>query len=487
MTGKIQIFPRGNEWGRVAVIVLFFTVMANLAESWWLDETGMIAIMKDSFPGMVRSYATEFPMLSLYDVFMWPWLHVFGYSELASRVPSILFGMVTIALTAKTSKLLFPGLNPWIAPVILFTMDPVTRAMTDARHYTMTLAFLAAAFHDWARFLRDGRDRDWIKACAWGGLSVLTKFFAIEAMAFLITACFFGGNWFRRPSRRAQVAGIAITGAFFLAQVPLIIDFTRMSSEHSRINPVAPDKLREFLVYSAFNPALVALAAGLFLLWASRRTPDVHAPGTSGDTRPLTILFAVMAVTPPAVHYLTYLTTNAFVIRPPYMISMYLPSAFMFSGIFRLFTVPGTRRSVVVILTAIIALFTTMTSESREDWRRGAALVRELDSVRAPVVLIQTGLPQANHVRFLPRPFLAAAGVAYGLDGIMVGMPSILTGETVDYLERVIREHGLEKETRPVMMIAKTPSYLVADHLARRLGKRLASLEQNGIIVFMLY
>jgi hypothetical protein len=189
----------------------------------------------------------------------------------------------------------------------------------------------------------------------------------------------------------------------------------------------------------------------------------------------------------PVLHFLVYKLTGAFVVHSNYIVSAFIPSAIFWSTIVsRTLQTPEWKRACITILFLATA-FQTVTGTKSENWRRAINLINVCKDSRNKLVLIQSGFYENAHPELLSYPLLSGPGIAYPVEGLVVAIPSNLSKNSKIYLEKIIEEYRLEEATDPVMIIARSPSWMVASALAERLGRKLTSLEIEGTIVFELY
>lgn len=482
MTGNFK--SSAIDWGRIAVVLVLVLVFTRLAQSFWIDETGMIAELRQPFALMVRDYTRVFPMLSLYEMFMWLHGRIWGYSEVAMRMPSVLAAAVILFNVHRSVGRLAPGTGIFLPSVVLLCMEPVTGFLTSARPYAITLAALSFSIWHWLAHVTDDANKStthWWKFCAWGAMAAAFKIFAIETPLILLAAAWILTPPDLLPRRRDRLAGSLMILLPALVQIPMLIHFNERSTLHSYRGQLAAQWLLDFLVYSLAPPAVVVVVSGLLV-----KSITTHKGRLDASHLPRWTL-AVMGIIPVVVtgtHLAIYLTTGAFVIHSNYIIAAYLPAAiFWASSIARIAGTPAWKSlGAGLLLTG--AVFQAVTAVQPENWRRAINLVNAREATRNPVVLIQAGFYENAHPELLPYPLLSGPAIAYPVRGTAVAIPSNLSEASRAYLERIIRQHGLDSAEQPLMLLARSPSILVAQHLADRLGKQMASLEQGGIIVF---
>lgn len=145
-----------NYWIVVLLITSFLIRIINLNQSIWLDEATTAKVVK-SFPFfqiITKFSPTDFHP-PLYYLFMKLWTNLFGYSEIALRLPSVIFSVFTgyiIYLIVKRIKDEKTGL--WAAAFFLFS-PLIIYYSQEARMYSLATLFLTLAVFFYYQFLAD--------------------------------------------------------------------------------------------------------------------------------------------------------------------------------------------------------------------------------------------------------------------------------------------------------------------------------------------
>jgi len=125
-------------------LILRFVV---INQSFWLDEAiGALVVKNQTFWQIL----TEFPKYDfhppLYYLTLKLWSSLFGYSEIALRTPSVLFGIGTLYLVYKIGKI-FNERVGLIASILLATSQFHIYYSQEARMYSMAAFLAALAFY----------------------------------------------------------------------------------------------------------------------------------------------------------------------------------------------------------------------------------------------------------------------------------------------------------------------------------------------------
>ena len=154
---------------KILLIFLFAFLIRLIAlnQSLWLDEAITASVVKNFifFQIISKFSPTDFHP-PLYYLFMKLWTNLFGYSEIALRMPSVIFSLLTGYVIYRISKLLVPrslGEVGWSA--IFFLFNPlIIYYSQEARMYMMATFFLTAALYFFIRlchteFISGSRNR----------------------------------------------------------------------------------------------------------------------------------------------------------------------------------------------------------------------------------------------------------------------------------------------------------------------------------------
>lgn len=120
----------------------FILRLISLNQSLWLDEgINVIAAQKFTFLGMITQYAVADFHPPGWFMILWIWGKIFGYSEIAIRLPSVIFGIITIYIVYLIGKKLVSKDLGLIAAIILSINPLHIYYSQEARMYALaTLA-----------------------------------------------------------------------------------------------------------------------------------------------------------------------------------------------------------------------------------------------------------------------------------------------------------------------------------------------------------
>lgn len=117
--------------------------LINLHQSLWLDESiSALAVKSQSFWGILTQFSPGDVHPPLYYLVLKLWTNFFGYSEIALRFPSVLFGVVAsyfVYLIAKKKIALLAALFLAVNPLAIYYSQ-------EARMYSLALFAVTASF-----------------------------------------------------------------------------------------------------------------------------------------------------------------------------------------------------------------------------------------------------------------------------------------------------------------------------------------------------
>ncbi|OGE72233.1 hypothetical protein A3H40_02535 [Candidatus Daviesbacteria bacterium RIFCSPLOWO2_02_FULL_38_15] len=110
-------------WGILGVGLLLRLISLN--QSLWFDEgINIMAARSFSFLGMLTQYAVADFHPPGWFAILWVWGKLFGYSETALRIPSVIFGTITIYMTYLIGrKLVSPKIG--LLAALLLSINPL--------------------------------------------------------------------------------------------------------------------------------------------------------------------------------------------------------------------------------------------------------------------------------------------------------------------------------------------------------------------------
>jgi uncharacterized membrane protein len=185
------------------IVLAIVLRLPNLGESVWYDEVWYATSRAGSSLAEEWSLFLMEAPAPLYGVVMHFWVRVFGASEVAVRVPSLLFGLASIGLTYRLAGAYGSPWVPSLAAAFLCVSPVHVWYSQEATPYAMTLFFLLASVLAWLR-LREDPARPW-RYAVYGGALLVTVFTHYFTAVFLLPLTLLGLG-FDASSRRRLLA-----------------------------------------------------------------------------------------------------------------------------------------------------------------------------------------------------------------------------------------------------------------------------------------
>lgn len=130
----------------IILVIGLLIRLFSLNQSLWLDEAiNVMAVKSYSFFGLITQYAIADFHPPGYSVILWFWTRVFGISEIAIRVPSIIFGVLTIYIIFLIGKKIHSKSLGLLVAVLLAVNPLHIFYSQEARMYA--LAAMAVSFN----------------------------------------------------------------------------------------------------------------------------------------------------------------------------------------------------------------------------------------------------------------------------------------------------------------------------------------------------
>lgn len=201
-----------------AVLILGLLVrLVSINQSLWLDETINVLAARDyGFWDFVTRYPVADFHPPLYFAILWVWERLFGISEIAVRVPSVIFGVLTVFLTYLIGKKLFSKKVGLLASLFLSVAPLHVYFSQEARMYSLA-AFAAALTSFFLVKL--------IKGERWGGvgyvLSVGLLLYSDYLAYLLLPVHLVWVILFQRKMLKSYLFSLVVGAAFILPWLPI--------------------------------------------------------------------------------------------------------------------------------------------------------------------------------------------------------------------------------------------------------------------------
>lgn len=143
--------------------MLIFSLLLSIAlripylnQSLWLDEAiQALALMGEKGPLLTYALADFQP--PLYHFILYGWTSIFGFSEIALRMPSFIFGILTVYFGILIARLINKK-SAGIAGLLLATNPLLIYYSQEGRTYATTTFFITLSVYYLVRLLKDDKN-----------------------------------------------------------------------------------------------------------------------------------------------------------------------------------------------------------------------------------------------------------------------------------------------------------------------------------------
>jgi mannosyltransferase len=312
--GDLEEYQPGPWWMRAAPPVVTFAVMliGITVPSYWRDEAATLAAVKRPFGDMIAMLGNVDAVHGAYYALAWVIVRIFGYGELALRLPSaIAMAVAALFVAALGRRLVSPRAG--LAAGLLFAVIPeISLYGQDARSYAMVVAVATIATYLLVRALGAGhahQRRWWIGyAVSAALLGILNIFGLLLLFAHAVTIALrmlrpTGGQSRRALARRWVTAAAAAV----LVSSPLIVFGWLQRGQISWLSVHGTDGVSSVTRLIGPKPMVMAVAAAVVLaivvtvVVAWRRPPGQRVPARLSG---LLALCGPWLVLPPALLFI---------------------------------------------------------------------------------------------------------------------------------------------------------------------------------------
>jgi mannosyltransferase len=408
----------------ISIVVLW---LPYLRSSFWLDETGTAWIVSGSLGQTISRSAG--PGLAgqspLYYVLVWIARAIFGSSETALRLPSLVAATLTVWVVYRIGVNLFNRTAAALAAVTFSALICIAFAAVDARPYALAMLTFSFSTLMLLRWEESHARRFAIGYVLFAAFTIyMTYMFGVGLLAHGIYAY-----------RRAHRGGVPVS-RFLLSWIS-IVGLTIPSLPHLYRVLTAPDILKwvgshndEYLGDSQILlPVLAALLAAVMAMRVTRasRTKIRSAPAA-------TFLVGSMALTAP----LCFLVLS-YSVAPKFFVHRYFLEFAVGVALamgFLLASMPLRVRYIGLGVLLLIPILGYRGDVHRQDWRGAARAISARAGYDTPVLLSGfSSQPTSDPER---SGFLRAPLSVYQVRGRIILLPADLSAGNLPQLEAIV-------------------------------------------------
>lgn len=122
------------------LVVGLFLRLVSINQSLWLDEATTALVVRMPIMDIFTKFLPNDFHPPLYYLIIKYWVYVFGSSEISLRIPSVIFGVLTIFIIYKISK-------NYIAPLLVATSGLLIYYSQEARMYSLVALLVILALY----------------------------------------------------------------------------------------------------------------------------------------------------------------------------------------------------------------------------------------------------------------------------------------------------------------------------------------------------
>jgi mannosyltransferase len=276
-------------WLAPALVMAMFGFIRLSWPSLWGDELATWGMVTTSWSGMIAVLSSFDAVIAPYYVLMHAWVDVFGASDFALRLPSVIAMTAAVGITARIGTRLAGPRAGFLAGLLLAAVPTTSRYAQEARPYAFVVLAATLATLALLRFVespRLGRVVAYLASVTLVGLFNVVALLIVVAHGLVVLIHHRSLFW---RWQCTVVLGI-------MPAIPLLLLGSRQTDQVSWIPPATVTRLVS-LPTGLFGTGLVAGAmVALALLSVSLRKPAVYY--AMGALAPAIALFVVAHMAP---------------------------------------------------------------------------------------------------------------------------------------------------------------------------------------------
>lgn len=142
------------------ILVGFFLRVINLDQSLWLDEAiSTLAVKENSLNNLVTQFLLGDFHPPFYYIILWLWTRIFGFSEVAVRSPSVIFGILSIFITYFIGKKLFDQKVALIAALLMAVSPLLIYYSQEARMYSLNIFVVLCSMYFFVNLVQEKKSK----------------------------------------------------------------------------------------------------------------------------------------------------------------------------------------------------------------------------------------------------------------------------------------------------------------------------------------
>ena len=261
----------------------------------WVDEAISVSQAQLPLGQMLADVRTTDVHPPLHHVLLWFTVRVFGTSEAAVRLPSLIAGVALVPAMAWVGRVVYDRRTGWIAAVFAVVAPFGVWYSQEARMYSIFMLFAALAVGAQVQALRSGQMRHWALYGVLTAAMIWTQYFALLPVAVqTVVTGYVTWRDRRDAARRRQLLlgaalAIAIVAVVLAPMVPILRD--QLASYGNRGAGLTPGQAGAGS--STIGGTISVYAVGANLIWA---VLGYHADGVMVQVAALWPLLMLLAL-----------------------------------------------------------------------------------------------------------------------------------------------------------------------------------------------
>lgn len=392
----------GRRWGLPLLLALCIARLwlMPLGSSFWLDETATIFVARHGSADPSLAIAAPQAWHSwYYPLIRWEG-NAFGYSEVATRLVSVLAMLAFLALFARlAARLIHPG-AAWFAVFACLALPGINYQAANARPYALGMCVFAAALLLLVRWLDSGT---WIAAVLFAAAAALVLYIHLLFWPSCLVFALYAAVRFLRRETSVSWARAAVVFGLWLVLVTPVLAQTFGLLREAAAHVIAPEPSAAQLFRSLELTLVAACAGGA---WLIARASRWHADSKHPSLPALVLIGAWWLSQPALLFAFSRLTGNA-VFVPRYL-QLALPGAALAATAAAAPFIPAPRwRLFTTVLGLGVLIFvgqwrTLWPRHHNSDWRAAALAVNHIEASGATPVICPSPFIEARPPAWRP-------------------------------------------------------------------------------------
>lgn len=401
-----------------AGLMIFALWLRPITSSLWVDETGTWWVIEGGLRQAIQRADAVQGQSALYYVLLWAWTHVAGHSELALRVPSLVFSLISTWIVYLIAKRLLDREAGLLAIITYAAWHQVVFEASNARPYALATLFVVTAAWSLITWLDGGNAwRGWLFVT----MATLAAYAHPLTVLVLIPMLIYAVVRIRDGSSVVSFTKVAVAwAAVALLWIPVAVEVLSLTGRRDDWNIPTPVDLS--LVLTMLVPtAFVAVALVTFLLVAFVKVRFVRQQ----VLRPTRVLLATWLIIPTAVLFGLALFTPVELLGTRYFLMIAPAGAIIAAMLIRALD-PAQIRRVVVLAVVVFSVVDLSAAYKVGDIREAMEIVRSQASVHSST-LLAFGFRESLQTSWRNDPeratLLTAPADYYPVPGSVVALP----------------------------------------------------------------